>query len=494
MATTPTPPADAADVPASPPSSWAESGRFVPRAFVQPALAFMRAEAGGGVLMLAAALVAIVLANSAWGDAYFGFFDSRIDVTFGGFAFHHLSELTVREWVNDALMAIFFFVVGLEIKRELVVGELRDPKAAALPVLAAVGGMVVPAGIYLLFNAGGDGQHGWGIPMATDIAFAVGVVSMLGRRVPIAAKLFLLALAIVDDLGAIIVIAVFYTEEMAMGWLVAAAVGLLLVAAMRRANVRALPPYLVVGSFVWLAVLESGVHATVAGVALALLTPVTSFYNPHYFGPRARHLVDRVEEYLPTDDALHETDHHTMERVQTLLLDLRRLSRESLPPLSRLEHSLNGVSSFLIVPLFAFANAGVRISGDALSGAFADTVLVGTALGLLVGKAVGVTGASFVAVKLGIGRLPAKATWSHMVGLGLLAGIGFTVALFVAALSFEPGSPHLDSAKIGIFAASLVAGVAGFVWLRTVAPSAEELDQNADGVPDARQSTGHVTG
>ncbi|MBW3659060.1 MAG: Na+/H+ antiporter NhaA [Actinobacteria bacterium] len=446
----------------------------------------MRAEAAGGVLMLLAAVVAIIWANSGAGDSYFGLFGTTIEIAVGDFSFHHLSELTVREWINDGLMALFFFVVGLEIKRELVVGELRDPRAAALPAIAALGGMLLPALIYTAFNASGPGARGWGIPMATDIAFAVGIVSMLGRRVPVAAKLFLLALAIVDDLGAIIVIALFYTSDLAAGWLAAGIGGLGFVAVMRRLQVRAVSAYVLVGVFVWLAILESGVHATVAGVAMALFTPTWSFYSPRYFAPRARQLVDRADHYLPEDEPVSAADHHSLERLQALMHELRRLSRESLPPLNRLEHALAPWASMVIVPLFALANAGVVIERAALRGAFDDPVLLGTAAGLVVGKLLGVTTFAWLAIKLGLGRMPARTTWRHMVGLGMLAGIGFTVALFVAALSFPGGSAEGDSAKLGIFAASAVAGIAGYCWLRFASRSRADALVGDDGVADPR--------
>lgn len=458
------------------PDSWVESRRFVPTTFVQPTLRFFRQESAGGVVMLLAAIVALVWANSPASESYFAIIETQIEIAFGDFRFHHLSELTVQEWINDAAMVIFFFVVGLEIKREMVVGELRDPRAAALPAIAAVGGMVVPAGIYLAFNlwllpGAGAEPNAWGIPMATDIAFAVGIVAMLGRRVPVSAKLFLLALAIVDDLGAILVIAVVYTEQLYVGWLVAAVLGLATIWVMNRVDVRSVAVYAVVGTFVWLAMLESGIHATVAGVAIALLTPVTSFYDPRSFDENARPLVDKVDAYLPDDVPLHEADHHTMERVSSIISDLRRLSYETLPPLSRLEFKLTPVSSFVVVPLFALANAGVVISGDALAGAGADPVLLGVLFGLLVGKTVGVTGFAWAAVRLGLGRMPFHTTWRHMIGLAMLSGIGFTVALFVASLSLS--GTALDSAKIGIFAGSLIAGLGGYAFLR-FSPAPEE--------------------
>lgn len=454
---------------APPARSFAESPRFIASAFVQPALRFLRQESAGGVLMLVGALAALAWANSPASSAYFDLLETTIEVSVGDFRLHHLSELTLREWINDGAMVLFFFVVGLEIKREVAVGELHEPRAAALPILAAVGGMVVPAVIYLVVNAqllpGADARpDAWGIPMATDIAFAVGIVALLGRRVPVSAKLFLLALAIVDDLGAILVIAVVYTEDLALGWLLAAILGLGGIAVMNKLNVRAQVLFSALGIFVWVAMLESGVHATLAGVAVAMLTPVTSFYDPTRFADSARPLVDRIDHYLPDDVPLHRADHHTMERVNEIISDLRRLSNETLPPLSRLQYRLAPLSTFVIVPLFALANGGVTISEETLQGAGRDPVMLGVLFGLLVGKVTGVAGVSWLAVRFGVARLPARTTWRHMIGLATLAGIGFTVALFVAALSLSGAA--LDSAKIGIFGASLLAGATGYAILR----------------------------
>ena len=449
------------------PPGWVESDRFVPRSFVRPVLSFMRRETAGGIVMLAAAILAIAWANSPFADSYFDIFDATVEISFGGLQFHHLSELTVREWINDGAMVIFFFVVGLEIKREVTVGELREPRAAALPVLAAAGGMVLPAVIYLAFNIGGDFAGGWGIPMATDIAFAVAVVAMVGTRLPVGGKLFLLALAIVDDLGAIAVIAVVYTDTVSLAWLAAGVVGLAVVVMMNRAGIRALPAYVAMGALVWLCVLESGVHATVAGVALAFLTPVRSLYSPQRFPGRARTLVDRVEYYVPDDlHDLSQGDEHTTERVESVLGDLRRLSTETVSPQDRLELALAPWSAYVIVPVFALANAGVAISSDALAGLSTNPVALGVGLGLLLGKVTGILSFSWLAVRLGLGRLPHHTTWRHMTGMGLLAGIGFTVALFVASLAFEV--PQAESAaKVGIFAGSILSGVLGFVLLRT---------------------------
>ncbi len=445
--------------------SWSESTRFVPRAVVRPLQRFMALETAGGVVMLLAAVVALVWANSPFQSSYERLWETPLDVSLGSLV--HL-ELSLREWWNDAAMAIFFFVVGLEIKRELVAGELMDRRAAALPAVAAMGGMVVPALIYAAFNAGGPGSGGWGIPMATDIAFAVGVLSLLGRRVPSGAKLFLLTLAIVDDLGAILVIALFYTSDLSLGWLGVALVALACAVVLRRLDVRSLLPYGLVAVACWYALHESGVHATLAGVALGFLTPAWSFYDPNLFATRAQRLTQRIEHALTGEDTVG--DHQESEAS---LRDLVRLASESESPLQRIEHRLSPWVSFLIVPVFALANAGVALSGDSLGGALGDRVVLGVALGLLVGKTVGVFGATWLAVRFGVGRLPSRTTWRHMVGLAVCAGIGFTVALFVAGLSFT--DPELaDSAKIGILGGSLVAGVAGYLWLRASPPVAEE--------------------
>jgi NhaA family Na+:H+ antiporter len=468
------------------PHSWVESHRFVPTTFVQPVLRFLRQESAGGIVMLGAAVAALVVANTGLYDWYQSLFLTPIHIEFGTWdPFHHVDEMTLQLWVNDALMVGFFFLVGLEIKREVVVGELNDAKSAALPAIAALGGMLVPAGLYLLVNGvvftEGVEPVGWGIPMATDIAFAVGIVAMLGTRVPVAAKLFLLALAIVDDLGAIAVIAIVYTDEIAVEWLFLAGGALLVIHVMNRIDVRSLTPYLIVGFVVWLAFLESGVHATIAGVLLAFMTPVKSFYEPRVYAETARPLIDKVDAYLPEDQALYEADQHTLERVASIIGDVNRLSRETLPPLTRIEQWLAPIASFLIVPVFAFANAGVRISGDAIAGATADPVLIGIAVGLFVGKTVGVTGASWLALRLRLGRMPRNTTWRHLIGLAMLAGIGFTVALFVAALAFEgpESAAQLDSAKIGIFAGSIVAGVGGFLFLRSGEEAADDVDPPA---------------
>ncbi|MEX2254940.1 MAG: Na+/H+ antiporter NhaA [Acidimicrobiia bacterium] len=436
--------------------AWSESDRFVPRSFVRPAQRFMQIEAAGGMVMLLAAIVALVWANSPWKAGYETLWETQLDVGLGELA--HIN-LSLRDWVNDGLMVIFFFVVGLEIKRELVVGELRDPRAAALPAFAALGGMIVPALIYVAFNAGHVGSKGWGIPMATDIAFAAGVVSLLGRRVPSGAKLFLLTLAIVDDLGAIIVIAIFYTSDLSFEWLGIAVTALAAAVWLKRLNVRSLVPYVALGVACWYALHESGVHSTLTGVAFGLLCPAWSLFDPARFASNARPLVDGVER-AHADDRLETSEH---EETESSLTDLGRLVAETHSPLDRIEHRLAPWVSFMIVPLFALANAGVELGG----GTSFDRIAMGVAVGLVVGKTTGVFAATWLAVRFGVGRLPAATTWSHLFGVAICAGIGFTVALFVASLSFDVAALN-DEAKIGILAGSLVAGVAGYGWLRFV--------------------------
>jgi NhaA family Na+:H+ antiporter len=439
--------------------AWSASDRFVPRAVVQPLQRLLDHEAAGGVVMLVAAVMALVWANSPWSASYFDLWATPLRVELGGVL--ALDHLSLHAWVNDALMTVFFLLVGVEIKRELVHGDLRDVRAVALPVAAALGGMVVPAGIYWAFNAGGAGSDGWAIPMATDIAFAVGVVTLLGGRVPLAGKVFLLTLAIADDIGAIVVIAVFYAGDLSFGWLGVALVGLAVIVVMRRADVQALAPYLAVGALLWLALLESGVHATLAGVTLGLLTPAWPLRSPRRYPREVRRLVDRIErsyyDRVLTDAEFQANEH--------LIAEVARLSMYSTSPLERLERALSPWVAFVIVPVFALANAGVSLSGDALTGLVREPVTVGVALGLVVGKTLGVLAAAAVAVKVGIGRLPVGVTWRQMVGLATCAGIGFTVALFVTSLSFT--DPALaDAAKVGILAGSLVAGIVGYALLR----------------------------
>jgi len=423
--------------------TWIGSDRPLARLVGRPLARFLHIEAAGGLLLLAATVAALVWANSPWQQSYHDFWSTEAVLRVGSF---DLTE-DLRHWVDDGLMAVFFFVVGLEIKRELVVGDLSDRRDAVLPAVAALGGMVVPALIYVAVNAGGSGSHGWGVPMATDIAFAVGVLALLGDRVPASGKVLLLALAIVDDIGAIVVIAVVYSDALALGWLAAAIVGLLVMVALRRARVWYLPVYVVLGIGVWLCTFESGVHATIAGVAIGLITPA----RPLLTEPEADDIADR----LSNDTAV------TAEEVRQISFELR----ESVSLAERIEDLLHPWSSYVIVPIFALANAGVVLSWSGLADAAGSAVSIGVVAGLVIGKPLGIVLAIGLLVRTGRGRLPDDLTWHHVVGLGALAGIGFTVSLFISGLAYDSPTEATDAA-LGVLAASLLAAVAGTLLLR----------------------------
>jgi Na+:H+ antiporter, NhaA family len=422
--------------------TWLRSDRFLARAVARPVNRFLQVEASSGILLGAAALVALIWANSAWSDGYTDLWSTSLTVDLGG---HAVSE-DLRHWINDGLMALFFFVIGLEIKQEIVDGQLTSARDAAVPVAGALGGMVLPAVIYLAFNLGGEGAGGWGVPMATDVAFTVGVLALLGRRAPAELKVLLLSLAIVDDIGAIIVIAAFYSEGLDGRWCAAAAVGLLLVMVAQRARIRFLPVYVVLGTFVWLATFESGIHATIAGVTLGLLTPARPLLPPVD--------VDRIADELSTDVDV------TANEVRDISFRLR----EAVPVTERLQDLLHPWTSYLIVPLFALANAGVVVSVDTLEDAASSPITLGVVMGLVLGKLVGVAGAIILATRWGIGRLPAGVTTRHIVGMAGIAGIGFTVSIFVAGLAFD--DPALtDEAKLGVLVASCLAALLGSIVL-----------------------------
>jgi NhaA family Na+:H+ antiporter len=402
-------------------------------------------------VLVVAAIIALAWAN-LFPASYAQIFTTPISLTVGPFHF----EETLRFLINDGLMVLFFFVVGLEIKREMVSGELADPRKAALPAIAALGGMLAPALIFLAIVGGGtEASRGWGVPMATDIAFAVGVLALFGRRVPEGAKLFLLTLAVADDIGAIAVIAIFYTSRVELDWLLMA-VGLLIVVWLaNRAGVRSMAFYIPAGLVVWFATLESGIHATLAGVALGLLTPARPFYSLREFDRSSHVLLQslRVEGPVEREFADHE------------LLTLSAVARESVAPLARIEQRLGLWASYLIVPVFALANAGIHFGEIRLGEALLSRVGLGVGLGLLVGKTAGITLFTLLFVRSGWGRLPRGMNMGHVAAVSVLAAIGFTVALLVVSLAFT--TPVLaDSAKVGIFAASLLAALLGYPVLR----------------------------
>jgi Na+:H+ antiporter, NhaA family len=388
------------------------SDRVLPGLISGPLRAFLAAEASGGIVLLAATVAALVWANSPVADSYESLWSAELRLPLGDLGLPR----DVRHWINEGLMTFFFFVVSLEIKRELETGELSDRRKALVPVVAAVGGMVVPALVYVVFNPDGPAAPGWGIPMATDIAFAVGVLALLTHRVPTGLKVFLLSLAIVDDIGAILVIGLFYSGGLSVLWLFAAAFLLMLLALFKKLGVVWIPVYVLVGIALWLVTLQSGVHATIAGVAVGLLAPGRA----GEFGPK----------YVEVSVA------------------------------ERVAHLLHPWTSYLVIPLFALANAGIELSLEGIGNALSTNLAIGIVGGLVVGKVVGITGTTWLAVRLRLGRLPDGVNWRHILGAASLAGMGFTVSLFIAALAFDDFQ-LVAEAKIGVLFASLLAGLAG---------------------------------
>jgi NhaA family Na+:H+ antiporter len=414
---------------------------------------FFRSEVSGSIVLMACAIVALVWANSPWSQGYADFTHIEVGFSWGGTSLN----LSLQHWINDALMAIFFFVVGLEVKREILIGELSTLRKAALPVSAAVGGMLIPAGIYFAINAGGPAAQGWGIPMATDIAFALGLLALFGSRAPIGLKVFLTALAIADDIGAVLVIAFFYTASLKFGALAVAGVFMLLIAGARAVGIRGSGIYLILAIGVWLSVLTSGIHATVAGILIAMLVPIRAKIEPEEFMERAKERLAELESTTLTRDSM------VSDNAQLHVLDdIHETSGDMIPPGIALEHRLHPVQAFLILPLFALFNAGVYLGGDAL-GLTTDPIAVGIIFGLVLGKQIGVLGFSWISIKSGLADLPEGVSWPHIWGASCLAGVGFTMSLFIAELAF--GDPiQLGKAKLGILEASLIAAVLGY-WI-----------------------------
>lgn len=421
----------------------------------RPFQEFASRETSGGVLLLVCTVAALIWANSPWAPSYTALWHTRFSISVASFS---LSK-ELHFWVNDALMAVFFFVVGLEIKRELLAGQLAAPRQAALPILAALGGVVVPALFYTTLNAKGPGAHGWGIPMATDIAFAIGVMALLGDRVPLGLRVFLTALAIVDDIAAVLVIAVFYTADLAWGSLGVAAFCLLMALGANRLGVRHPLPYALIGVVLWITVLQSGIHSTIAGVLLAFTIPSRTAINPRDFLNHGRAVLAHFEKAAQSGpfDIVSNLE-------QQIAVDALEDACEKVqPPLQRLEFALHPWVTFLIMPLFALVNAGVSFSGDP-GKLVVQPIALGVVLGLVFGKPIGIMLASWLAVKLGLASLPQNVSWRHIHGAGWLAGIGFTMSLFMTGLAFTDDA-YLTAAKLGILIASLCAGVAGSVIL-----------------------------
>jgi NhaA family Na+:H+ antiporter len=415
---------------------------------------FVHSQAFGSALLLAATVAALILANSRWSEIYFGYLLTKVGFAWGSATF----ALSVHDWINDLLMVVFFFVVGLEIKRELIAGQLSTFKKAVVPVAAALGGMIAPALLYAWFNPAGDAAAGWGIPMATDIAFALGVLALFGARVPVGLKVFLTALAIADDLGAVLVIAIFYTRQISWWGLGIAAAFLAAIALANRLRVRQPVVYVALALGVWAGVLASGVHATIAGVLVALLVPVRSRISPREF-------LDLTDDRLTRLRAADLTTASIIEDRWQLdaISDLRRVASDMRPPGLALEETLHPFVAFAILPLFAFFNAGVAVSGNILD-ALRHPVGLGVVLGLVVGKQVGVTLFTWLAVTLARAERPEGVSWSQIYGSACLAGIGFTMSMFVDQLAFTDPA-NVDRAKVGILIASVVAAGWGGVVL-----------------------------
>jgi Na+:H+ antiporter, NhaA family len=420
------------------------------QAVVDPIRRFLHVEATSGVLLVAATLAALIAANSPAGDSFQAFWQTPVGLRFG----EARLELSLQHWINDFLMAVFFYVIGLEVKRELVKGELRDLRRAALPLAAALGGMIAPAAVYLVLQHGTPGVRGWGIPMATDIAFVVGCLAVLGRRIPVSLRIMLLSLAIADDIGAILVIAVGYTAQLNGSALVLSGCGIAVIIACMKLGVHNLGVYLILSAGVWFEVHASGIHATIAGVILGFLTPSRAWISERRLG----RIIDA------TIDFMQGADWRSSQRRYAALRQMERAARSSISPLRRFEAGLHPWVAFVIMPIFALANAGVRIDVSAL----ADPVAVAVALGLLIGKPTGIVLFSWLAVKAGMAKLPSGVGWAAVWGGGILAGIGFTMAIFIASLALD--GALLGAAKVGILGGSLASAVLGIIVLTAALP------------------------
>lgn len=411
-----------------------------------------------GIVLFASAFIALVIANSPLAEAYHHFWENKFSIGFNG----NFINKTLHHWINDGLMALFFFVVGLELKRELVAGELRSPRNAALPITAAAGGMIIPALIYTVINSGNPAASaGWGIPMATDIAFALGILYLLGDKVPSSLKIFLTAIAIVDDLGAVLVIAFFYTSEIVYESLAIAGVVLLVMIAGNRIGIRNTIFYGVLGiGGLWLEFLLSGVHATIAAVLAAFTIPATTKIQERLFVNKTRRLID---DFSKIDFEEENNDNLVSYEQYKILSKIRDVSKNAIPPLQRLEHGLHPIVSFIVMPIFALSNAGITLSGNVLDALF-STVTIGVIVGLILGKFVGVVGVSYIVIKLKLMQLPIGMSMKQLVGVGFLTAIGFTMSLFISDLAFKDVE-LLTQAKLGVLVASVLASILGFVIL-----------------------------
>ena len=420
---------------------------------------FLHAQTTTGMILMFMTVLALIFANSPLTENYSHFFHTKVNLTVGSWELSH----TIHHWINDGLMAIFFFIIGLEIKREILVGELSNLKVAILPILSAIGGMIFPALIYLAINQSTEGANGWGIPMATDIAFAISALVLLGKRVPTALVTFLVALAIVDDLGAVLVIALFYTEQIHFLPLALAGVSFLVLVSFNRFGIHAVLPYFVVGLFLWFFMLESGVHATIAGVIAALAIPSKPKRTPDKFSNHIKALLSKYDEVSTGD--IHELN----EKQKAILRNIQDQIDDVETPALRLERVLHLPVALIVIPLFALANAGITIDFDSLGEVVFEPVSLGIIVGLIGGKVLGIFGIAWLAIKFKIAQLPKESSMSQIFGVAFLGGIGFTMSIFVADLAFVNSEELIFQAKVGILLASLIAGAIGYVWLRFVA-------------------------
>lgn len=419
---------------------------------------FIRYQTTGSILLIVCTVTALLIANSPFVHHYENFLEMQTGFVFGEWSL----KMSVHHWINDGLMSLFFFVLGLEIKREILVGELKDPQRSLPVVAAALGGMLAPAAIYYVFNAGSASVHGWGIPMATDTAFAVGILALLGRRIPLALITFLTALAIIDDLGAILVIAVFYTESINLLFLSLAGLFIMVLAGLNLSGFRRPAIYFIGGGIVWLAMLGSGVHATVAGILVAMTIPARPKRGSRWFVGRARKLINTFEdiEQNSTSPILGEAEQHkVVENVQSM-------AEKASTPLRRWEHALEHPVALFVLPVFALANAGIPVDFSSLPTLLSEPVSLGIILGLVVGKTIGISLLAWLILRLKLGRLSEGLNMHHIIGIGLLGGMGFTMSIFISGLGFANAPETLVTAKTAILLASLVAGLSGYLWLR----------------------------
>lgn len=424
---------------------------------IAPVNRFIHLEYTSGIVLLLSVVAAILWANSAYHESYHRFWELHLSIGFGGYVFSNPLHI----WINDGLMAVFFFVIGLELKREFMDGELSTFRKALLPMGAAFGGMVVPALIYFIINIGTDSTHGWGIPMATDIAFALALLSMAGKHIPNSVKVFLSALAVADDLGAVLIIAFFYTSGVNLIALGIAAVFLLVLITGNKLGVHHSAFYFIIGIAVWGAFLFSGIHATIAGVLVAFTIPGVTRINEEYYSRNLKKLTDDFDKEIPNNSTLTTPEQHkTIQHVKSL-----SLAAET--PLQKIEYSLHPWVAFVIMPLFALANSGIIIGADLLS-SIINPVSIGVFTGLVLGKFIGILLFTWILVRTGLTNLPAHAGWKHITGVALLGGVGFTMSLFISGLAFK-NPIFVEQAKYGILIASIIAGISGIILLKRIA-------------------------